>query len=118
MNNKTQIIITILILAMLGVGLGLSQSWYQWWIVDTLRIVFWSVWLLFIPGYWLTKAWFQDDDIDILEIIALSFAFSISVIPLLVFYLNLIWLAINQWLVYGTVIAVTIVGMGRNKIKN
>gem|GEM_PF-5970069 len=71
-------------------------------VVDTLRIVFGSLSLLFIPGYWISRALFADEELDILELIALSFAFSISVIPLLVFYLNLMGLPITAWLVRGT----------------
>ncbi len=72
-------------------------------VVSRIRIVVGSVMLLFVPGWRITCAIFDEWEIDELESVALSFAFSISVIPLLVFYLNLIWLKINQWLVYWVV---------------
>lgn len=118
MTIKNQITATLIILLLLGIGLFLSQT-YEWRIIDSLRVGAGSVWLLFIPWYWLVSAWFKNDTIDILEIIALSFAFSISVIPLLVFYLNLMGLPINQWLVYSTVLTVTTIGIIReHKTKN
>lgn len=114
MTIKNQIITTISILFLLGIALFLSQT-YEWRIIDSLRVGAGSIWLLFIPWYWLVSTWFKNDDIDILEIIALSFAFSISVIPLLVFYLNLIGLPIDQWLVYSTVVIITIIGIIREQ---
>lgn len=110
MSNKNQIILSIITLLLLWLWLILSTS-YQWWIVDSLRIGAGSIWLLFLPWYRLTAARFKNDSIDILEKLALSFAFSISIIPLLVFYLNLVGMPINEWLVYGTVVAVVIIGI-------
>ncbi len=71
------------------------------WVLEILRIVFGSIALLFLPGYWLTKALYFDNVLDTLEVIALSFAFSISVVPLLVFYANLAGVPITAWLVVG-----------------
>jgi len=56
--------------------------------------------LLFLPGWWITKAAFSESEIDEFERIALSFALSISVVPLMVFYLNLIGVPISEWLVW------------------
>ncbi len=56
----------------------------------TYRIIFWSIFILFLPWYYITMAFFKEKEIDFLERFALSFAFSISVVPLATFYLNLI----------------------------
>ena len=70
--------------------------------LESLRIVFGSVYVLFLPGFILTFLFFptlktseEDKGIDWLERIALSFALSIAVVPLAVFYLNLIGIKIN-----------------------
>lgn len=77
-------------------------------IMTALRIVFGSIYMLFLPGYWLTLSFFQKKEIDLLERFALSFALSISVVPLLTFYINLIGIRITQvsvWCVVAVVIA-------------
>ena len=107
MSHKNQILTSLIILAWLAGALVVSD-YFVWPIPETLRIAFGSLSLLFIPWYRVTKALFRDETLDILEIIALSFAFSISVVPLLVFYLNLAWLPIGQRLVYGVCALVTI----------
>ncbi len=58
-------------------------------ITEILRIIFRGMLTLFIPGYAMTLALFKDGEIDKIERIALSFAFSISTIPLILYYLNL-----------------------------
>ena len=52
------------------------------------RIVFGSVFVLFIPGFTWTYLFFDRDEIDVIERIALSFGLSIALVPLSVFYLN------------------------------
>ena len=76
---------------------------------ESFRIVFGSVYILFLPGLVLTFAFFRDKEIDIIERIALSFALSIAVVPLLVFYLNLIGMRID---VINVVLVVAIVILG------
>ncbi len=63
--------------------------------VQSFRIVFGSVYVLFLPGLVLSYVFFNKKEIDIIERIALSFALSIAVVPLLVFYLNLLGMKIN-----------------------
>lgn len=60
------------------------------------RIIFWSIFILFLPGYFITLSFFTNNELEGLERFALSFAFSISVIPLLTFYLNLIGVKITD----------------------
>lgn len=74
-----------------SIWLGIEQSF---------RIIFGSFYVLFLPGLVLTFVFFPvknqgKKDIDIIERIALSFALSIAIVPLLVFYLNLIGMKIN-----------------------
>jgi len=69
-------------------------------IIKFIRIIFWSIFILFLPWYWLTKSFFSEKEIDFLERFALSFALSISVVPLISFYLNLLWVKITALSVY------------------
>ncbi|MCX6823390.1 MAG: DUF1616 domain-containing protein, partial [candidate division SR1 bacterium] len=80
--------------------------WQDVLIIKTLRIIFGSVFVLFLPGYWLTLSFFGSKEIDLLERFALSFALSISVIPLLTFYINLIGVKITQVSVWAVVVVV------------
>ncbi len=65
--------------------------------IDGFRIVFGSVYVLFLPGYVMSYIFFDEKkkDIDWIERIAISFALSISVVPLLVYFLNLMGMKIN-----------------------
>ena len=81
--------------------------------IEVIRTIVWSLFLLVLPGYWLTRAFFEDNEIDVLERVALSFALSISVIPLLVFYLNLAWLGISAIMVRAVVMATILLTRAR-----
>lgn len=77
--------------------------------VELARIIFGSIYILFLPGFLLTYIFFpnklnNNDKIDIIERIALSFALSIATVPLLVFYLNLIGMKITTLSTFLTVL--------------
>ena len=57
--------------------------------MEALSAILGTVLVVFIPGYAVTLAIFKKDEIDLIERIALSFALSIALVPLLLFYLNL-----------------------------
>jgi len=57
-------------------------------ILEIIRVILGSVLFLFIPGLTITLAIFPRKEIDLIERITLSFAFSISVVPLLILILN------------------------------
>ena len=82
-------LITIGVLFLLALALTLFD--YSLW--TTLRAVFGSVLVLFVPGFVIVKLYFKE--IDIIERIALSFALSIAIVPLTVFYLNKLGMRIN-----------------------
>ena len=87
----------------ISIWLGVQQSF---------RIIFGSFYILFLPGLVLTFAFFGKKEIDIIERIALSFALSIAVVPLLVFYFNLIGMKIDVLNVILVVFLVIIGGFG------
>jgi uncharacterized membrane protein len=90
---------------------GIMLPYQDMLLIQWLRIVMGSVFILFLPGYYLTKAFFSDSEIDALERFALSFALSISVIPLLTFYTNLVGLPITALNVYLITISVIVVSL-------
>ncbi len=59
-------------------------------ILYLLKIIFGSVFVLFLPGLAWSFVFFKKGKIDIIERIALSFGLSIALVPLVVFWLN--WL--------------------------
>lgn len=75
-------------------------------LLESLRIVFGSVFVLFVPGFIISYIFFpkskpfdsEKDEkgaIDMLERFALGFALSIALVPLVVFYLNLVGVRIS-----------------------
>lgn len=59
-------------------------------LIELLRVVFGSIFVLFLPGFAWSYVFFEKGGIDEIERIALSFGLSIALVPLVVFYLN--WL--------------------------
>ena len=87
MKNK---ILTITgILALVTIILTLTSLTF----LESLRITLGTPYVLFLPGYIISFIFFKK--IDIIERIALSFALSIAIVPLIIFYLNLIGMKIN-----------------------
>jgi uncharacterized membrane protein len=100
--------VVVVVLAVISVSLGLFSSLGH---LESFRIVFGSVYVLFLPGFIISYIFFpetkefdehskkekneEEKGIDWIERIALSFALSIAIVPLAVFYLNLIGLKIN-----------------------
>jgi uncharacterized membrane protein len=112
------VLIALLVISVL-IGIFSSLS-----ILDSLRIVFGSVYVLFVPGFIITYIFFpktrsfeekeKDSErekgaIDLLERIALSFALSIAIVPLAVFYLNLIGLRIILLNSFLTILGIIVI---------
>lgn len=130
-NVKTLIkrgLLIIGILFVLSLTIGLFSSFGY---LDSFRIVFGSVYVLFLPGFILSYVFFPfskpfdetenefDDNkevgknsaIDWLERFVLSFALSIAVVPLIVFYLNLGGVRINLINVFLEIFGLIIVSL-------
>jgi uncharacterized membrane protein len=67
-----------------------------------------AVYLLFLPGFTVSFLLFARGAIDIIERVALSFAVSVTIVPLLVFYLNLLGIKIRTWTVVAEVAIVIV----------
>ncbi|MBS3088392.1 DUF1616 domain-containing protein [Candidatus Pacearchaeota archaeon] len=122
MKNKwlyrTGIAIAVLAVASLVIG-GFGALEYS----ESFRIVFGSVYVLFLPGFILTFVFFprtkefdskekENGAIDWIERIALSFALSIAIVPLAVFYLNLIGVKINLLNSFLTILGIIAISLG------
>jgi uncharacterized membrane protein len=82
-------------------------------LIDALRIVIGSVFVLFVPGYFLTQALFKKDEIDFLERITLSIVMSITAVPLAVLFLNVIFgvkiIALNTVIIILGIVLLSVV---------
>jgi uncharacterized membrane protein len=117
-NNKkifmgAGIILLVLIVISFLIGVFSSLGY-----LEAFRIVFGSVYVLFLPGFVLSYAFFpktakdegkEKGEIDWIERVVLSFALSIAVVPLLIFYLNLIGMKINVLNSFFTILAIVII---------
>ncbi|MGH7204034.1 MAG: DUF1616 domain-containing protein [Candidatus Levyibacteriota bacterium] len=70
-----------------------------------------ALYILFLPGLVLSFAFFPKREIDGIERFAISFALSIATVPLIVFYANLVGIAITQTSVMLEVLEVIIIGV-------
>ncbi len=101
----------VLILVLIGLLMSLFGNLTY---IESFRIVFGSIYVLFLPGFVLSFAFFpaREKSIDVIERIALSFALSIAVVPLVVFYLNLIGVKINLINSFFTILGIIIISLG------
>jgi uncharacterized membrane protein len=77
--------IAIILIALCLISVYLSE----FIIVSALRIVFGSIFVLFIPGYSLVEALYpKEEDISPLERLALSIGLSLALVPLIGLILN------------------------------
>lgn len=78
-------------------------------IVEIIRLIFGSVFVLFLPGFAWSFVFFAKEEIDWIERIALSFGLSIALVPLAVFWLNY-FLGIKISLLNVSVVILTLTG--------
>lgn len=134
-----EILIIVVSLAIISLAIGFfSLLGY----LESFRIVFGSIYVLFLPGFIISYIFFprtkefdsntnsREDtskkplgvvDIDWIERIALSFALSIAIVPLTVFYLNLVGIKINllnsSLIILGIIIISLIIILYKSKEK-
>lgn len=135
MKNKSLWFIGIGILICLGIIAYIIHYVSSLSLLESVRIVFGSVYVLFLPGFIMSYIFFpktkteektisdhetnktNDHCIDFIERIALSFALSIAVVPLAVFYLNLLGMKINLLNSFLTILGIIIISLGIIGIK-
>ena len=113
LNNLGKIALVSAIVAAIGLIIGFVSYFLGYSLLSPLRIFFGSIYVLFLPGFILTFIFFsnksRENKIDWIERIALSFALSIAVVPLVVFYLNLIGLKISALNTFLTILGIIII---------
>lgn len=79
--------------------------------VEWLQVIIALVGILFLPGYFLTIIFFPKENkkLDPIERFLLSFALSMAIVPLLIFFLNKAGLNINQINVIIIVVSVLVI---------
>lgn len=130
-TSFTQITLSLSLLILVAFLIQFEEQ-YLWLHVP--RVIFGSIIVLFLPGYWITLWVFplsgtervidpsettnsvpREDDaphsIDFLERLVLSVALSISSVPLLLFYINFLWVPLTIWSVFYTICGVTLLGI-------
>jgi uncharacterized membrane protein len=60
-------------------------------VLDWLRLIFGSIFILFVPGFAWSWIFFKKDKIDWIERIALSVGLSIAMVPLVILWLNYVF---------------------------
>ena len=112
------VVLGLLALLFICLVLFTNLGWLQ-----SFRIVFGSIYVLFLPGFIISFIFFPETHefdswkeekgaIDWIERIALSFALSIAIVPLAVFYLNLMGLRINLINSSLTIFGIIIISLG------
>ena len=128
-NNQKYVNIasySVLVLTALSIVLGVFTNLGY---LESFRIVFGSVYVLFLPGFIMSFIFFtktkefdskdkEDGAIDWIERIALSFALSIAIVPLAVFYLNLVGVRINLLNSSLTILGIILISLGILYYKN
>lgn len=59
-------------------------------IITIVKATLSGAYVLFLPGFFISYLFFKKRKIDVIERIALSFALSVSIVPLIVFFFNLV----------------------------
>lgn len=77
-------------------------------VLTILAIIF----TLFIPGYIISYIFFIKNTIDTIERFVLSFVFSVAIIPLVVFYTNMLGIRITALTVLLQVLWIVIFSVG------
>ncbi len=99
MFHKTEKIVFISVFVILLLLSVVLTFWLP--LLQAFRLVFGIVFLLFVPGFFVIEVAFprssydEQRQLDWIERITLSFALSISVVPLIVFFLNKAGIAIT-----------------------
>jgi uncharacterized membrane protein len=123
-SNKHLLSISISLVVLLLISIAITLFTSQTFL-SSLRIIFGSVYVLFLPGFIISYIFFpkskpfeekhsdtEKGSIDWIERIALSFALSIAIVPLVVFYLNLIGIKINLLNSFLTILGIIVISLG------
>lgn len=108
MNKKWLKYSMIAILSLAIISLILS-IWLP--VIQSFRIVFGTVYLLFLPGFVWSWVFWKKSELDVIERFILSLVLSIAIVPLIVFFLNKVGVKINSLNSILEILAVIIIGI-------
>jgi uncharacterized membrane protein len=129
MEKSSNLVEKAIILIMILIAVSVIAFFFTKNLIYSFRIVFGSVFVLFLPGFILSYIFFpktrkfeektkDSKAVDLIERLVLSFALSIAIVPLAVFYLNLIGLKINALNIFFTILGICFIGLIILVIKN
>jgi uncharacterized membrane protein len=75
-------------------------------VIHAIGAVLGAFYILFLPGFAVSFLFFGRGAIDAIERLALSFALSVAIVPLVSFYLNLVGIKIRFWTVFLETLAI------------
>ena len=81
-------------------------------LLEIARVVAGSIYVLYLPGYVLSFIFMKRGSIDAIERVAISFALSISVVPLVVFYINMLGVSITAISIFLEILGILTVSIG------
>lgn len=110
MNQKLMIVYGAIVTAGLAILSLAITIIFKVGFFQSLRIMFGSFYVLFLPGFVITYLFFKE--IDMIERIALSFALSIATVPLTLFYLNKLGVKITLLSSILTVLVIIAIASG------
>ncbi len=84
--------------------------------LTVLRLIFGTLFVLFLPGLAWSFVFFKKEEIDAIERTALSFGLSIAIVPLSVFWLNY-FIGVKITLLNVSVIILTLIALAVGIIK-
>jgi len=84
---------TIIAILVLGIISSILSIWLP--VLQSFRIVFGAVYLLFLPGFVWSWVFWKKDELNVIERLTLSLALSIAIVPLVVFLMNKLGIKIN-----------------------
>ena len=86
--------------------------------MEYLLIILIAIFVLFLPGYSISYILFKPNQIDAIERFALSVALSVSLVPLITFYANLLGLPINKFSISAVTLIIILFGTLISLIRN
>lgn len=107
MNNKyfKYTLLTIFIFVIISLILSIWLS-----ILQSFRIIFGAIYLLFIPGFVWSWVFWKKGALDVIERFILSLILSIAIVPLVVFLLNKVGMGINLFNSFLEILGIIILG--------
>lgn len=87
-------------------------------ILQSLRVVFGLVYLLFLPGFVWSWVFWQKSELDGIERFILSLVLSIAIVPLVVYFLNKIGVKINLLNTFLEILGIIVIAFTILNFKN